>query len=185
MSYVIQFDDLKEKACEEIKDFLNKNSGKKSLNDLKLRDLVFDGENPISSANGAYIFYEGEKPLYVGRCKKKSFIERIPSNLDSRIGAWQNSYVKGLQKKQSDCSLSLDDVASLAFQKTSLLLINLSLSDVPQYASPIEDALFYFLKPSINSVSDTKLNKINKICKKLPNKTFGELVKVLSEKIGG
>jgi hypothetical protein len=65
----------------------------KPLHQVTLHDLaVFNRGMP---SNGIYIFYrvDGAMPhvVYVGKCTSRSFLERIPSHLESREECWFNT----------------------------------------------------------------------------------------------
>ena len=63
------------------------------LSRLTLQDLAVHNEGLPS--NGLYIFYNctGVLPtvMYVGKCTSRSFLERIPSHLESREECWFNT----------------------------------------------------------------------------------------------
>ncbi len=65
----------------------------KPLHQVTLQDLAV--HNRGMASNGIYIFYrtEGVLPhvMYVGKCTSRSFLERIPSHLESREECWFNT----------------------------------------------------------------------------------------------
>ncbi len=98
------------------------------LNELKVRDLVYDGENPICSGNGVYVFKTSERIYYVGNCTSRCFVERIPAHFDIRKAGWFNSLLKAILKdkygKAEVTDLRLQEAATIAFNDLRLVLIN-------------------------------------------------------------
>ena len=88
-----------------------------SLNRIGLQDLAL--YNYGLPSNGLYVFYDasGVTPVvrYVGKCTSRSFLERIPSHLESREECWFNT----LTKRAFDYLPSGDDGAAPSLANAS------------------------------------------------------------------
>ena len=60
------------------------------VNKLSFADLIFDP----NCCNGIYIFYDGEKCAYVGKCSSRTIVERVGSHLAPRYSDFMNSLLK-------------------------------------------------------------------------------------------
>jgi hypothetical protein len=146
-NYLIEYQDISRLTLSEFKDLVEQTGGK-TLNELRVKDLVFKGSVPILYGHGVYIFRRSKKIIYVGKAGSKSFIERIPSHLDFRTTSWFNKLLKTIKDNEYPDSEWTDEVAisrsQEAFKELNLILINIKEHDL---ISDMEDLLIALLKP--------------------------------------
>ncbi|GBE18670.1 hypothetical protein BMS3Abin16_01276 [archaeon BMS3Abin16] len=165
----------------DLKDFLDEDYDKleKRINrttgilvkDLKVKDLIFDGDTVIDPNTGVYILSKKGKVQYVGKCGSKSFQERVPAHFDIRSDAWFGAYIghialmekhgrnkynkirnKGVEKKKltteemvSACKVALNSNLKLVKAK------NEAKGGGCDYPSKLEKLLRVMLRPEFNS----------------------------------
>ena len=106
-----------------------------SLSRITMQDLALYNEGLPS--NGLYIFYDasGAKPVirYVGKCTSRSFLERIPSHLESREECWFNTLTKRafdhLPPGNDGAAPSLADASKWCLSNLSVALIPIDCGD--------------------------------------------------------
>lgn len=120
-SYFYRFEDIRKLTLSELSDILKKQGGIK-LSELRLRDLVFFGNQPIDRANGVYMFLNRKKEIaYIGKSGSRSIVERIPAHFDLRPTSWFNTFMKKLSK--SNRRHELQSGAAKIFNNYSLIYI--------------------------------------------------------------
>lgn len=67
---------------------------RKRLSKVTLADLALLPH----SFGGVYLFYSKKACLYIGKCSRRAFVDRIPAHFDLRESAWMNSFPKKLVK---------------------------------------------------------------------------------------
>lgn len=118
------------------------------LRDLKVFDLILDGDGPTDICHGVYAFFDPEGIcLYVGKNSSQSFVERIPWHFALGEGSWMNHFLKYLKRDQSLTSLG---GAAMAARNCELLLM-----PIAQYEliGAFEKFLRIFLMPKFNGYS--------------------------------
>jgi hypothetical protein len=123
-----------DKTIDEVVEIISKTKGL-PLKDLKLENLLFYEGKHILTAHGVYIFRNDVRILYVGSCRAKSFVERIPAHLDINQNGWFNSFIRQLERNTSGTklkevtNLQLAHQAKVALETCSVILINFQWED--------------------------------------------------------
>ncbi len=126
---------------------------KKTVQDLRIYDLIFDGSKPIAPATGAYIFYSNSgKCLYVGKNSSKKFAERIPEHFVLTADAWFNTLLKKMVKNKKAATLI---TAAKELMSCQLLIIPIE-ENLP--IQRIESFFRRVLKPAMNSYTENTGN---------------------------
>lgn len=123
--YLLQYKEVKNLTIKALIERIKRCDGL-SLKDLSLKDLIFFKGQAIHTGSGVYVFKNKQNLFYVGKCSKMSFIERIPSHLDTRKAAWFNALVKYVNDKpvKDIVDEDLQIAAKKAIDRFELVLIN-------------------------------------------------------------
>jgi hypothetical protein len=146
-SYLIEYQTIKKSTLAEFKELIEQTEGK-NLNELRVKDLVFQNSVPILSGYGVYMFRRKKQVIYVGKASSRSFIERIPSHLDFRTTSWFNKLLTTIKEKEyADCKWTDEVAISIsrkAFEELNIVLINIP--DISPIRD-IEELLIALLNP--------------------------------------
>lgn len=128
VTYLFDYTEVEKMTVRDFAETLMKTPGL-PLSELRLRDLVYHGDKRIEPAAGVYFFKTDQEILYVGKCEKKSFVERIPDQLDGRRGAQFNVFPKLLVSEdklnlQAKIDATIIEAVDYAFANASLVLIH-------------------------------------------------------------
>jgi ribosomal protein L24E len=126
MSYLIQYDSIENEDLQTVVNILSMLDGI-ALSQLQLSDLILCQGEVIYPGNGVYLFRRAKEVLYVGKCSRMSFIERVPNHFDVRKQAMQNHLLKNICRKMweiPDTDEHLMEAAKYSFQNLNLILIN-------------------------------------------------------------
>lgn len=125
---------------------------KKPLGDLRIYDLLRDGDRPL--VNGVYFFFSAEgRCLYVGKNSAQKFVERIPIHLSIAESSWMNYFLKRIKKFEH--LPSLIEAAEAACSHTLLLMPVASKDQV----GAVEKFFRLFAAPKYNSPSARSLGR--------------------------
>ncbi len=135
MDYLIEVEELDSILIKDLPGFLLEKQGLQ-LSKMTVSDLVFHRGKAIRCGNGVYLFREEQRPVYVGNCIARNFVERIPAHFDVRKNGWFNSLLlsriqekEGRRVKEDKTDENLEAAARYAFNNYNLLLINFSTYD--------------------------------------------------------
>ncbi len=128
--HVIQYQDIKNLTIDAFIKRIKSCKGIK-VSELTLYDLVFFNDQAIHTGCGVYIFKEGSNIYYIGKCSRRSFIERIPAHFDTRTNAWFNTLVKRVVqfKKNETTNEDIQKSTKDAISRFELVLINFRWDD--------------------------------------------------------
>jgi len=100
------------------------------LRSVTLQDLAL--HNLGIPSNGLYVFYRtmgiSPTPLYVGKSTSRSFLERIPSHLESRAECWFNTLINRA-KMWNNRIENLEDASEYCLSNLSVALIPIDCGD--------------------------------------------------------
>ena len=163
MDYLIEIEDIESLTIKDLNDFLIKKDGL-DLSVLKISHLVFYNDVAIRYGNGVYLFREIKRPIYVGNCVARNFVERIPAHFDVRHNGWFNSLLlsviqeeKGRRLKEDKTDENLEIAARYALEKFNLILINFSKHD-KNAINRLESLMRMLLNP-VNRFKNKHLQK--------------------------
>lgn len=127
MQYLVNFENIKQMQIKMLLHNLGNMDGIR-LNELKVKDLTSYNGNEIFPGIGVYIFREGVRAIYVGKCSSNSFTERIPKHFDLRHYAWMNNLLKIICVKRLGeiTDENLKKASKDAFDKFNMILITFS-----------------------------------------------------------
>jgi hypothetical protein len=135
MDHLIEVEEIESVLIKDLPDYLLKKQGLR-LSKMTVSDLVFHNGKAIRHGNGVYVFRENQRPVYVGNCVARNFVERIPAHFDVRENGWFNSLLlsriqekEGRRAKEDKTDENLEEAARYAFDNYNLLLINFSTHD--------------------------------------------------------
>jgi hypothetical protein len=156
MNYLIKYEGQRQMPIKQLIDKIKATEGIR-LKILKMEHLIYYKNDYIIPGNGVYIFREGDKLIYVGRCSSQTFIERIARNLDINENAWQNILLKNICRKSEKeiNEKNLKSAAKHAFEKISVILINFTNRKLDKREISIikiENQLIKKLKPELNKM---------------------------------
>ena len=101
------------------------------LSSITLRDLSVHNEGLPS--NGLYIFYrtDGVLPvvMYVGKCTSRSFLERVPSHLESREECWFNTLTTRARGWKDAEDMSYESASDFCLENLSVAIIPIECGD--------------------------------------------------------
>jgi hypothetical protein len=160
MQFVTQI--KSELTMEEIKSTLQSLQSKPLL-ELRTIDLV---QLSIKGHyHGLYFFYKHDVLMYVGSCRSRTFLNRLPCHWDTFSDAWMNTLIQKIEKREDRTRV---EIASDIMNNYALKVIS-----VPQFQnSPnakeanqnrkkellkIERDLRYHLKPELNKAKSASL----------------------------
>jgi hypothetical protein len=153
MSFKVHFDVLAKQPAQEALNLVH-SLPKKRLKDLRIYDLLYDGDEPIYY--GVYLFYSPDgRCLYVGKNSAQKFVERIPWHLSIAESSWMNHLVRYIRKHEGLESLS--EAAEVA-SDNELLLIPFSRSEYigkleGECIGKLEKFFRLFAEPKYNTYS--------------------------------
>jgi hypothetical protein len=125
---------------------------KKPLGDLRIYDLLRDGDRPLLW--GVYFFYSREGScLYVGKNSSRKFVERIPVHLCLYPKDWMNHLVQRIRDYEE--LNSLIDAAEAARTHT-LLLVPVSQKEQTKHLAALEKFFRLFAEPKYNALPRRK-----------------------------
>lgn len=118
------------------------------LRDLKVFDLILDGDAPTDIWHGVYAFFDPAGIcLYVGKNSSQNFVERIPWHFSLHEDAWMNHFLKYLRRHQGLTTLG---EAAMAARNCELLLMPMAQYEL---ITAFEKFLRIFLAPKFNMYS--------------------------------
>jgi hypothetical protein len=127
-------------------------AAKKPLSDLRIYDLLRDGDRPLLW--GVYFFYSREGScLYVGKNSARKFVERIPVHLCLYPKDWMNQLVQRIRDYEE--LVSLTDAAEAARTHT-LLLMPVSQKEQTKRLAALEKFFRLFAEPKYNALPRRK-----------------------------
>src|SRR5262249_18793002 len=126
------------------------------LGDLRIYDLLRDGDRPL--VNGVYFFFSAEgQCLYVGKNSAQKFVERIPIHLSVEESSWMNHLVKHM--KRSEQLGSLIEAAEVARPHTFFIMP----AGKKERIGKIENFFRLFAGPKYNPASDNSRKRYNSL----------------------
>lgn len=122
-------------------------ASKKPVGDLRIYDLIREGDQPSSTRNGVYLFFSPENEcLYVGKNSAQAFVERIPWHFAIWEEAWMNHLLKRTKEHQGFDNLV--EAADYVIDH-QLLLVPMGEHDRSSIR-PLEKFFRLFLEPPLN-----------------------------------
>jgi len=155
MSFSVRFEQMATESAQAATEMVYR-ATKKLVGDLKIYDLMFEGEKPLGARHGVYLFFSPENEcLYVGKNSAQSFIERIPWHFALWEASWMNHFLKGVRKYQGFNSL----IEAADYSRNhQLLLVPVSGDDWSSIGA-LEKFFRVFLKPTFNAYSDRYISR--------------------------
>jgi hypothetical protein len=151
MPFTLWFDEVCSQPARVVLERVQQ-AEKKSLDDLRIYDLLRDGDRPLSW--GVYFFYSKDGDcLYVGKNSARTFVDRIPVHLCLHPKGWMNHLVKRTRKHEKLDSLT--DAAEAARTYT-LLLMPISQQEQRKLLAALEKFFRLFAEPKYNALRRRK-----------------------------
>lgn len=162
MSFSIPFEHIADQPAQTALDTV-RHASKKPVGELKIYDLIREGDEPSSTRNGVYLFFSPENScLYVGKNSAQAFVERVPWHFAVWEESWMNHILK--RTKERHALGSLIEAANYAADY-QLLLIPMGSND-RSVIKPLEKFFRLFLKQTLrgkHSIAVPKELKLDKV----------------------
>lgn len=155
MNFSLRFEYIADQPAQTAIESVTR-ADKKPVGDLKIYDLMFEGDEPLLTRIGVYLFFSPENEcLYAGKNSALSFIERIPWHFAIWETSWMNRFLKGVRKQGNfDNLLEAADYA----RNHQLLLIPMGDEDKPRI-TPLEKFFRLFLEPTFNHFAESTMSR--------------------------
>lgn len=150
MGIFVQYEELKSLSPKNALATLVRSRKTTTLSDLKIYDLIYDGERAVEKGCGVYLFFsQDNRCLLVGKNSASSFVERIPWHFSLKNDAWMNFLVKRTRERGN---LNANSEAANALGGCRLLLIEVDrTSEPPETIEALEKCLRIFAAPTLNA----------------------------------
>jgi hypothetical protein len=143
----IYFNDIKNLRLKDIPPQIAEHD-KLRIGDLKVLDLVRNGDEAEECQHGIYLFFDDEnRCLYVGKNSSQQFIERIPAHFAQSDNSWFNHFIKYFKRSRDIQSYS---DATIAAESCKLALI--LIPEGKKVIAKIESILRSIMTPQFNSI---------------------------------